>query len=203
MHVYCFMSWVWSHQPIACHFLQINNKGQAYYAAGTSKESQEMAVAATETVDEATGDSHKKEEASGLLNVELASGTKGTGNPKDNDGSEAAGTSKAFKGSGGGPKRKGDSEPTDASKQEQKGKNSAVTETLRAEVADSTDGNGSKIDYSKETTRATHPEEIKVVKLHAFIQPGAWDIDIKKNPHVVELRSEMNWKKNCAEIKLT
>ena len=199
-YIYCFMSWVWSHQPIACHFLQISNNEQDYSTAGTSKERQEMAVAASETVDEATGDSHEKEEAASPLNVELGGGTTSTGDPKENDGSEAAGTSKK-EGSGGGPTMKGGSETTDASKQEQKGRTSGVTETPRAVVADNTDDSGSKIDCSIKTTRG--PEETEVVKLHAFIQPGAWHVDIKKNPHVVEIRSDMNWNKNCAEIKLT
>ena len=273
-YVYCFTSWVWSHQPITCHFLQVNNKGQDYGGAsdvkavprketggqaspspmetgnnsncapsekgssqtsggpkvsvdeaagdvhndsgapgglkemgrggtaGTSIESQEMAAATSKMVDKTTGNSQEKEEAAGHLNTELGSGTTSTGDPKEKDSSGTACTPKE-EDSGGGPKRKGDSGDTAASKQEQKGRTSGVTETPRVEVADNTDSNVSKTDCSKETTIATCPEGAVVVKLHAFIQPGAWDVDVKKYPHAVELHSEMDWYKNCAEIKLT
>ena len=51
--------------------------------------------------------------------------------------------------------------------------------------------------------QSSTPEEFVVVKLHAFIQPGAWDIDAK-DQIIVEVRSQyLNWDRNCAEVKLT
>ena len=46
------------------------------------------------------------------------------------------------------------------------------------------------------------PEEVVVVKLHAFIQPETWGFN-EEDQVIVELRSEyLNWDENCAEVKL-
>ena len=68
------------------------------------------------------------------------------------------------------------------------------------------ESNGSsKIDRSNESQsgqHSSHPEDLVVVKLHAFIQPEVWNIDIMEE-QLVEVRSEyLGWDKNCAKIKL-
>lgn len=195
------------------------NEKRGTVTAGKMKENQEQTAAASVIVDGATGDSQEKgDEAAGHLSVKHGSGT--TDEPMEKDGGGATGGSKGqVHQAAGASTEEGSSAPaavlnkkgpqaTDGSKQDGGGgpnKKKKQKGGASGDAAKQTeqDGNGSKMDHSKEITTTARPEESVVVKLHAFIQPGAWDVDIKKNPHVVELRSDMSWNQNCAEIKLT
>lgn len=143
-----------------------------------------------------------------------------------NDGSKAAdgsGCNTTSKGTGGGgahpdPKKKDETAGGPRMKRgdgaashgkQSKGASGGTKSRHNEDASRSTQGksNGSsKVDCSKENQsrqHSSHPEDQVVVKLHAFIQPEVWNIDITEEHLVVEVRSEcFGWDQNCAEIKL-
>lgn len=143
-----------------------------------------------------------------------------------NDGSKAAddsGSNTTSEGTGGGgahpdPKKKGET----AGGSRMKRRNGAASHGKQSEGAPGgqktrhnedasrpTQGeshSSSKVDCSNENQsrqQSSHFEDLVEVKLHAFIQPEVWNIDIAEEQPAVEVRSEyLGWGQNCAEIKL-
>ena len=85
------------------------------------------------------------------------------------------------------------------------GPNTRQNEDASRSTQDESNGS-SKVDCSNENQslqHSSHPEDLVVVKLHSFIQPEVWNIDIAEEHLAVEVRSEyLEWDQNCAEMKL-
>lgn len=133
------------------------------------------------------------------------------------DGSKASAGSRsvtASKGTGGGgtragPKKKGSSGTVSGPKRKEsdetalnRKQDGGVSDDPRAKRNDNTGSSAQGNSSSSSKINENPAEELVVVKLHAFIQPEAWNIDVNEDELTVELRSQLNWNQNCAVIKL-
>lgn len=102
-------------------------------------------------------------------------------------------------GTGRGSKKKGGAKAAETTRTKQAVGTSGGPKTKGGEVAGSSGqnkDNSSKAGSSKDN-------QTDQLKLHAFIQPAAWNIDVNVDQPIVELRSQYwEWASNCAEVKL-